>query len=112
MADPAFLMQPEPVLDTKIGELARSRPIGINLSPLVAKKFLSRICRPWELVASELEPFINFCSELLVAVSKKFDNHIALIPHVKSSVVGADDVYLLNAIHRKLRNRYPIGLAS
>ena len=104
VADPAFLMRSEPLHDESLVALASQCPIGVNLSPLIGKKFLPPGCMPWEINKKDLEPFIAFCREIIVAISLQFDNPIALVPHVISDSVGSDDYYLMSEVFRRLPN--------
>lgn len=102
VADPAFLLAGEPIASGTLQELANAKPIGINFSPLVAKKFMARTYMPWEITKADLEPFIGFCIEYIVALCSQFDNQIVFVPHVTSDSVGSDDVYVMHEILQRL----------
>ncbi|PHQ36752.1 polysaccharide pyruvyl transferase family protein [Rhodopirellula bahusiensis] len=101
VADPAFLLKPTAPSE-QIQELVKDDPIGVNLSPLVAKKFRSSSKMPWEITPADLEVFIGFCVDFLYKLLRETDASIVLVPHVMSKHVGSDDLFLMERILEKV----------
>ncbi|GAA5510425.1 polysaccharide pyruvyl transferase family protein [Novipirellula caenicola] len=97
VADPAFLLSPV-APKQKVQDMVRDQPIGVNLSPLVARKQLKLTKMPWELTESDLKPAIEFSVQFIRNLLQTTDSSIVLVPHVFSDHVGSDDLYFLNRV--------------
>ena len=84
VADPAFLMEPEPVADLALPPAF----VGINLSPLVANTATGGDLKRWgEICAAALSRMVAQC-----------DLPIVLIPHVVTPVAENDDRAFLRSV--------------
>jgi colanic acid/amylovoran biosynthesis protein len=86
VADPAFLMQPQPVADLALP----SAFVGINLSPLMADAA----------TGGDLERWRQLCASALLRLVSRCGLPIVLIPHVASPVAERDDRDFLRSLAR------------
>lgn len=119
VADPAYVMAPVPVSTARLGFSISPGAIGINLSPFVAKYLLKSQAPLWQLTTADLEPWIEFATELVIATARKFSRQIVLVPHAESDLAGLDDRALLEEIARRATARLgapvpcvPAGLSA
>ena len=89
VADPAFLMQPQPVSDCVLPPAF----LGLNFSPLTANKATAGNLTKWQ----------EICSAAVEAVLARSDLPILLIPHVVTPVTANDDYAFLQAVARNVK---------
>ncbi|MAZ08556.1 MULTISPECIES: polysaccharide pyruvyl transferase family protein [unclassified Limnobacter] len=92
VADPAFVMKPLEPADLNVQALVANQPIGINISPLVAR-FSS---------AGGLDAWRDKAVEMVVACAKRTDKPILLIPHVASPKHDEDDYAFMASLQAKV----------
>jgi len=100
MADPAFVMPAQKPSQDKIGFEMPKDAIGLNFSPLIAKYFSKKQMPLWEMSESDLEPWLNFCVQIVVTLVQKTQRDIILIPHVEAKSINGCDFQFLRKISK------------
>jgi polysaccharide pyruvyl transferase WcaK-like protein len=90
VADPAFLMEPEPVADLVLPPAY----LGINFSPLKVKTATS----------GDLEKWCAVCAVAVARVLSRCDLPVILIPHVVTPVPENDDRAFLQTVARAVNS--------
>jgi len=100
VADPAFLMEPQHPshLSNELADALRSNPIGLNISPLIAKRH------------PQADRFEEVLIEIISSLSE-MGNPIVLIPHVNAAG-NSDHEYMRQSLHRVQSASVPIVLVG
>lgn len=91
MADPGFVMSALAPDTASTKDLNLDKPIGINLSPMVA---FYRGLNPADV---KLDDWAKYCARLIEAAAR-FKRPILLVPHVSSQDIGNDDYRFMERI--------------
>lgn len=92
VADPAFLMRPAEPSDHSVRALVSDAPVGINISPLVAR-FSD---------ASSLDDWCSKATEMVIACARRVRRPILLVPHVASPKHDEDDYAFMARIKEQV----------
>lgn len=84
VADPAFMMDPQPVANMELP----ARFVGINLSPLTAGRA----------TGGDIATWTRICADAVRIVAEQLSIHVVLIPHVTSHATSNDDLSFLRAV--------------
>ncbi len=98
MADPAFLMEPEPISSEQLEFEMPQKAIGLNLSPLMAR----------HIPGKSREALTKIGVDLVEGLRSKLQMSVVLIPHVTSP--HSNDHWLLDEIYKKLKSKNDIYL--
>ncbi len=90
VGDPAFLLPAEQPSQARLGFNMPDAAIGLNLSPLLAKRCCGGDLRKWT----------SICIEIVRAICRAFESPVVLIPHVTSPDRREDDFALLAEVAR------------
>ncbi len=96
MSDPAFVMEPEPVSSDQLGFEFPEDAIGINLSPL-----MRRYCHQGDMAAWQKN-----AREIILAIRRRFDNPIVLIPHVTIGSHNNDYLFMESCLEGIKRDNH------
>lgn len=116
MADPAFLMEPEPVSSEQLGFEMPENAIGLNLSPLMARhipgKSLEALTKIGVDLVEEMRSSLQKPVVLIPHVTSPHSNDHRLLAQIYSSLASQQDVCLLNDNMNAAQTKWVISRLS
>ena len=92
VADPAFTMEPRKPAEASLGFSMPEAPIGLNLSPLMARYVTQGDRSRW----------MEICADIVEGLTNLTRRTLLLVPHVTSNIREADDAVLLEEVFQRL----------